>query len=325
MSSRRALSLAAGVLVLTGALAGCGLFGSDAAPTTTAPAPTTTTTEAPVASQPPELLDPGEEPRQELRVTYTEGEQAEITFTSDLEVTQKADGRTQRLDSPPVAQTLTYTVGSVTDAGAALTIRIDAIAAKGKGTGLTDAQLSAIDDELAPLVGLELTATATPLGELEDLAFDAPAGLSDDLTAQLDALADQLPALGPALPTEAVGVGASWRTTSTARAGGAEVQTVSTVTVTAIEDGIVRYTSTITTSAAPQDLALEGLAAGTTARLESSDLTGAATGAMGLDRIHLELRTSLSGTQAISLAGSADATELTQELDIAYVAATATD
>ncbi|MCU1369116.1 MAG: hypothetical protein JWO77_310, partial [Ilumatobacteraceae bacterium] len=322
MTRRRALSVGGAALVLAATLAGCGLFGSDdASPTTTTrPAPTTTTTtEAPTAtSEPPELLDPGSEPRQALRVAYTEGAEATVTFTSDLEVRQTSAGRVQRLDSPPIGQTLTYTVGTVTDDGAELTVRIDAIGAKGKGTGLSDEELAAIDDELTPLVGLTATATATPLGELEGLAFDAPEDLPEDLAAQLDTLAEQLPALGPALPSEAVGVGASWRSTSTTSVGGAEVATTSTITVTAIDDGAIRYTATTTTtSAAPQDLALDGLADGTTARLESSDLTGATTGAMGLDRILLELRTSLSGSQAISLDDGSTTTDLTQAIDLA--------
>lgn len=324
MTRRRASSVAAAVLVLGGALSGCSLFGSDdGGSTTTEPRPTTTTTAAPVTrSTPPELLDPGEEPRQALRVAYVEGQQAVVTFTSDLAVTQESEGRTQRLDSPPITQTLTYTVGASTDAGSELTIRIDAVAAKGKGTDLTAEEVAALDEQLAPLVGLEATAVATPLGELEDLAFDPPDGLDDAVTAQLDALAEQLPALGPALPSEDVGVGASWRTVSTTQLGGAEVTTTSTVTVTAIADGVVSYTTAIQTSADAQDLDLAGLAEGTSARLGSSDLQGTATGSLGLDRVLLELRTRLTGTQAITLDSADGATELTQSLDVAYSAAT---
>lgn len=324
MTRRRPLLAAGAALLLAGSLTSCSLFGSDGATaTTTAPAPTTTTTAPPVAgTEPPELLDPGAEPRQPLRIAYAEGDEAVITFTSDLAVTQETDGRTQRLDSPPITQTLTYAVGAATDAGSALTIRIDAIAAKGKGTALTEEQLAALDEELAPLVGLEATAVATPLGELEDLAFDAPDGLSDSLAAQLDALEEQLPALGPALPSEPVGVGASWRTTSTTNVGGAEVETTSTVTVTAIEDGLLSYTSTITTSAEAQDLALAGLADGTTAQLASSDVQGTASGSMGLDRVALTLRTRLNGTQEITLTAQGEETALSQSLEVAYAATT---
>lgn len=329
LRARRGARAAAGVLAATALLAGCGLFGSD--DSTSPPSPTSTststTTAPPVArSTPPELLDAGDEPRQPLRIAYQEGDQAEITFTSDLAITQTSDGRTQRLDSPPIAQTLAYTVGRVSDAGAEVTIRIDAIAARGKGTGLDEDELAAIDDELAPLVGLEATGTVTRLGELEDLAFDLPEDLPEALTEQLDTLEAQLPALGPALPSEPVGVGASWRTTTTTpSAGGAEVETVSTITVTAIGDGAIEYTSTISTSAEPQDIALSGLAEGTTARLESSDLQGSATGTMGLDRVAMTLRTRLSGSQQILLTSGGKATDLTQALEIAYVASTARD
>lgn len=324
MLRRRASVLGAVALLVTGSVSGCGLLGSDdASPTTTAPAPTTTTTEAPKATaDPPELLDAGAEPRQPLRVAYTEGDEATVTFTSDLQVRQDSKGRTQRIDSPPIAQTLRYEVGAVDDDGARLTIRIEAIGAKGKGTGLDDEQIQAIDEQLAPLVGLEATATATPLGELADLSFDPPEDLDAPLATQLDALEEQLPALGPGLPSEPVGVGASWRTTSTTTVGGAAVATTSTITVTAIADGSVAYTSTIRTSAEPQDLALSGLADGTTARLTASDVEGTGTGSMGLDHVALALRTRLRGTQAITITSDAGSTDLTQALQLAYVATT---
>jgi hypothetical protein len=316
----------AGLLAAATALTGCGLFGGDdTAATTTAPTTSTSTTTAPpvAKTEPVEVLDAGAEPRQALRVAYTEGDKATVTFTSDFAVTQKSAGRTQRLDSPPIAQTLAYTVGRVTDDGAELTIRIEAIAAKGKGTGLTDEELRALDDELAPLVGVEATGTVTSLGELEDLSFDLPAGLSDAVKTQLTALESQLPTLGPALPSEPVGVGASWRSTSTSSAGGAEIETVTTFTATAIDEHHVAYTATIATSAAPQDVALSGLAKGTTARLTSSDLAGTTTGALGLDQVQMTLRTRLTGPQELTLTSAGGSTDLVQELEIASSATTA--
>jgi hypothetical protein len=322
----RTLLAVAGAALL---LAGCGLFGSDdgAAPTSTTRATTTTSTTTPPVStsRPPEIIDPGDEPRQALRVTYAEGDEAQITFTSDLQITQQAGGRTQRLDSPPIAQTLTYTVGSVDEDGAQVTVRIDDIAAKGKGTGLTDDQLTALDEELRPMVGAEGTGIVTPLGELEDFRFEAPDGTSDELAAKLDALGEQLPTLGPSLPAEPVGVGASWRTSSTATVGGAEVDTTTTVTVTGIEDGTLSYRATVATSADPQDIALDGLAEGTTARLTASDLQGSTTGSLGLDQVAMTLRTRLSGTQQLQLTGNAGTTDLSQALVLAYVAGPASD
>jgi hypothetical protein len=319
-----ALRLAATSLVAA-VLAGCSLFGgSDAAtPTTTATSSTTSTTQVPIArSEPPVLLDPGEEPRRALRLAYSEGDEARITFTSDLEITQETEGRTQRIDSPPVAQTLVYVVGPVTDQGADLTIRIEAIAAKGKGTGLTEEELAALDDELAPLVGLETTATISPLGEMEDLSFATPDDLPEPLADQLDALEAQLPTLGPALPMEEVGVGASWRSTATSSTGGIAAETTSTVTVTAIADGRLEYRTEIRTTAEPQAVQLDGLAEGTTAQLESSELSGTSTGVLGLDRLEVSLRTELGGTQRIALATGSSTTDLSQAVELAYVAAT---
>jgi hypothetical protein len=317
------------VLTSTLLLAGCGLFGSDDGrppSTTSTTSSTTTTTEAPVArSAAPEVLDPGDEPRQELRVAYQEGDEAQVTFTSDLQVTQESAGRTQRLDSPPIAQTLTYRVGEVGPEGAALTVSIDEVAARGKGTGLDEDAIDALDEELAPMVGVEGRGTVTPLGELVDFTFDVPDDAPDEVAAQLAALEDQVPALGPSLPAEPVGVGATWRTTSTSSVGGAEVGTTTTVTVTDLQGGTLAYTATIETSAEPQDIVLTGLPKGTTARLESSDLRGSSTGALGLDHVGLSLRTRIEGPQQLTLTSDGVAAPLRQHLQIAYVAAPVRD
>ncbi len=64
-----------------------------------------------------------------------------------------------------------------------------------------------------------------------------------------------------------------------------------------------------------------GLAEGTTARLDVVvDLQGSGTGTLGLDRSALTLRTRVGGAQEIRLTDEAGTTELTQAVELAYVA-----
>ena len=322
--SRRVLPVGAAAVVLAGALSGCSFFGGDegaASPSTTRAS--TSTTAPPVAvSEPPTVLDAGAEPRQELRTAFTEGQTATVTFTSDLAVDQDTGARAQGVDSPPISQRLIYTVGAVTDAGADLTIEIADITVKAEGTDLTDAETSALQDELAPLIGTTGNGRVTPLGELEDLVFDLPAGTGTALATQLDTLDEQIAALGPALPAEAVGVGARWTTTSTSDAAGARTETVATYTVTSLDDGTLGYTATTTSSAPPQDLAVEGLPKGTTAALQSSELTGTTTGTLALDRPGFTLRTRISGPQVLVLTTAGTDTTVNQQVSLAYSAST---
>ena len=79
---------------------------------------------------------PARSPARQLRIAFTEGQTATVTFTSDLAVDQDTGARAQGIDSPPISQRLTYTVGAVTDAGADLTIEIADITVKAEGTGI---------------------------------------------------------------------------------------------------------------------------------------------------------------------------------------------
>ena len=173
------------------------------------------------------------------------------------------------------------------------------------------------------MIGFEATGTVTPLGELIDLEFTGTEDLTAALAAQLAALEGQLAALGPSLPAEPVGIGASWRSTASRSVGGAEVESTSIVTVTALDERSLGYTTTVATTAEPQDIALDGLPDGTTARLVSSDLTGSSTGTMGLDAISVTLRARLGGQQELQLTSAEEPTALTQRIALAYAASTA--
>ncbi|WP_426574740.1 hypothetical protein [Aquihabitans sp. McL0605] len=322
-SLARAVATAAAAVLLAAPLGACGLVGSDATATTTA-APTTTT-EPPVAvSDPPTILDPGTEPLLALRLHFTEGQEATISFTSDVAVDQgtTAGTPTQGVDSPPINQTLTYTVGKVTSAGAQVTMRVTAVTVRSKGTGLTAKQVQALQQQLDPLVGIEGTGLVTPLGEFQDLAFDVPKGVDKATTARIQALDRQIMGLGPSLPAEPIGVGARWAVTATSDAGGAEIKTQTIYTATALTTAQVGYTATISTSAAPQDLELDGLPKGTTASLRSSALEGTSTGTLALTSPGFTLTTKVSGPQVIVLTSASGATTVTQEIRLAYSAAT---
>ena len=268
----RTLAAVAAAVALAGSVAGCGLFGDDEAapatePSTTAGATTTTV----VAPSEPVLLDPGAEPRTELRMALAEGTETTVAVTTDLAITQTGTGgRRQRLDSPPVTQWITYVVTDVGPDGAAVDMEVVAAFADDEGTGLDPDAVADLDEALAEVVGLTGTATVTDRGRMDDVALRAPDDLTSAVAEQIDAIEAQVAAMGPPLPTEAVGVGARWEATASTSRQGATITTTTTYTVTAIADGAVSYEATIEVAADPQDLAVDGLDDGAAARLLAS-------------------------------------------------------
>lgn len=319
----------AALVLLLGTVTGCGLFdgGSDASTATTAAGRTTTSTATtsttePVAAPTVTLTDPGAEPRQALALAYRTGDQTTVRFTSDLAVEQTVDGRRQRLDSPPITQTLTYRVGTVTSRGARLTITVAAVAAQPKGSGLSPDEVAKIDAQLAPLVGLRATGLLAPDGRFTSLRFRVPTGLDQDLAAQVRALESQLGALAAPLPTEPVGVGATWTATSRSDIAGVAATATTTYTVTAVSADEVSYSMALTSTAEPQDLTLAGLASTTSARLTSSSITGSGTGTLSLRSPSFRLRSRVAGPQEIRLTDESGTTVLTQQVALDSSAAT---
>ncbi|MCB0970790.1 MAG: hypothetical protein KDA97_04635, partial [Acidimicrobiales bacterium] len=258
-------------------------------------------------------------PRQELRMALVEGTEITLAITTDLAITQTDEGgRRQRLDSPPITQWITYVVTDVGPDGAAVDLEVAAAFAEPAGTGLDPDAVADLDAALAAVAGTTGTATVTDRGRFTDVAFEAGDGLPEVVADHLDDLGAQVAALGPALPREAVGVGARWEAIATTPYQGTAATTTTTYTVTAIEDGAVSYDAEIELAIEPGDLDLDGLPEGTTARLVGSSGTGTATGTQRLDDLSLELSMQTESAQDLELAeGTGAVRPLAQEVTTA--------
>lgn len=315
----RSLAAVAATLSIAAAATGCGIFGDDAAAPDTEPATTTeATTTTVVPAGEPTLLDPGAEPRTELRLDLAPGTETTLAVTTDLAITQTGgDGRRQRLDSPPVTQWITYVVTDVGPDGAEVDLEVVAAFAEAAGTGLAPEAVAALDDALAGIVGTTGGATITDRGRVEGATFDVPDGAPGAVVDQLDAVEAQVAALGPPLPTEAVGVGARWEATATTPLQGASIRTTTTYTLTSLDGGAVAYEAEIRLEADAQDLAIAGLDEGTTARLASTSGSGTATGVQQLGDLGLELTARTETDQEVELTDADGTASLAQEITTA--------
>jgi len=303
---------------LVGGLASCSLFDDEAASPTTASAVTTTTTPG------PEVLDAGRGPRKELRLRFTEGAATTVALTLDLDVTQRAGGAEQGLDSPVVRETVRFTVGPTRGDEATVSFAFTGATVDGEGTDLTAAELAELSTEIGRLVGLGGTGTISALGSFTSFAYDLPDGLDPEVTAALEQAEQQLSALALPLPREPLGVGARWRTATRTELSGIVLDQVTTYEITELTDSGVAYTAASSQTAARQRIDPATLPAGSTAELVSADIDGATTGSLDLGSLLATTSSTLSGTQEVDLrTGDGPTQRLSQRIDVTVSVAAA--
>ena len=301
------------------AMTGCSLFGDDepatSSPTTTVVATTTTVPESSV-----EVLDTGQAPLAPLRLQFREGDTTTVAVTVDLDVSQSSSGTRQELDTPAVREVVTLTVDGVVDGEATVSLAFTEAEVIRTDTDLSDDEAAEIDRGLAALVGIRGSGRITEFGELTSFRYALPEDLDPGVRTTLERTRGELAALALPLPADPVGVGARWRATTTSRVGGFPLRQETTYELTGLDDGTVSYTAEVHQFAENQEVALDDLPDGTTARLVSSRVEGSASGTMDLTSVAATARSSLAGTQVIDLRRSGEPDRrLTQELGITTV------
>lgn len=308
-SSISAWPLLAATVLMVG---GCSLFDDDQAspvsPTTTVPAV--------------KVLDSGRAPRKVLRLHFVEGATTTLDLSLDLDVAQKGDGAPQALNSPVIRETVRFTTERVDGTEADISFLFTAASVDRTGTDLTGAEHLELTADLQQLVGLGGTGRVNDRGTFTAFGYDLPDGLDSDVTATLRQIEQQLTAVALPLPIEPLGVGARWRTTTTATLAGIALDQVTTYEITGLTDSGVSYRSTTRQQAAAQPIDPATMPAGTSARLVSAEVTGTGTGTMDLDSLAATSSSTLSGTQVVDLTrNKLRPVRLTQQLDLTITVA----
>lgn len=322
-----ALAGAPVLALLVLALGGCGLF--DRSETTTS---TTTNTRAnPTSSLSttttlpmPDVVEEGDTPRRALRLRFTKGATTTAELTSDLDVSQESAGTTQSLDSPVVTETVRFRVERVDGDTADISFAFTKAGLDRAGTDLTDQEYIELTADLHDLVGVGGTGRVTGRGTFTAFSYETPTGLDPRVADTLRQFEDQLPTIVVPLPTQPLGIGGRWRTTTTTTLAGITLDQITTYEITGLTDQKVAYRATTDQSAGEQDIEAPGLPAGTTVRLISSDVSGTSSGTLELDSLVSTVTSKLSGTQVIDLSdGSLPPNRLTQRLDVVLSVKTA--
>ena len=199
------------------------------------------------------LIQPGTAPRQTLRYQLTKGARTTSTLACDFAV--KSDGQGDAI--PTLIVELETVVDDVLADGSAK-LRFTLTRAH-----LRDAPGSTTPDELqaqaTALQGVVITELLAPDGKSSGAHVEAAAAVPDNARAQLDSLVESLEHVVVQLPSDPIGVDATWQERRTLPPGGITGVSEILYTVTALPPGAFTYTSTGLLTGAAQTIEREGM------------------------------------------------------------------
>lgn len=159
------------------------------------------------------LLEAGEEPRRELRYTFTEGDQFVAEFVQTMGMASD-NGMMPEMSFPPIRQTLEITVTDVDEE----TARYEAVWGEVKIDEDPEAMpgmLDMIRDEMEGMEGMRGWYRVDNRGRVLESGMDLPPDVSPMIAGMMEQMEESLSDLSAMFPAEAIGVGARWAVEST--------------------------------------------------------------------------------------------------------------
>ena len=218
------------------------------------------------------LLSPGDEPREPLRLAWTDGAQHYTEVTRN-HVEVKLGGLLTDPDPVDATQRLAWIARSRQH-----TLDVELIGASLYSTS------DQPGPDLGKLVGLTGTLTVTDLGRTVHHAVTAPptAALTEEERNRMDALGHRVQQVALPLPAEPVGIGATWRIDDTLVTGPMRLDVVTTATLVEREGPRVTVRLSSAIARAPDEVAIE--LDGFTGKVKELDVRGSQEVTLRLDR-----------------------------------------
>jgi hypothetical protein len=233
-----------------------------------------------------ELLNPGVEPRQQLRLkpAIDVKETTVMTLKMDMEIS--ALGRSSPAKSPVSVMTFETKVTKIDPNG---DIHYESAYTNVDITGDTGNTPPAVRDAmrstLKSMVGMKGSFIMDNRGFNKGGNFILPEGADNNLKQMVRQMSKSLEQVASPLPAEAVGKGAKWRVSSSSDFSGLNVNDISTYELASWQDGVASVNVSIEQQANPQNITSPQLPAGTTLTLKSLASQGRGATTMRFDRL----------------------------------------
>jgi len=232
------------------------------------------------------LIQPGAAPLQVLRYRLTKGVKTTSELVYDFEAQDAlsdptapakgsndtpADGQTG--SSPTLIVTLETEVEDVLADGTAK-LRMTVVKTRVRDRTGSQVASDVVTDQATAAEGVVITETVAPDGQVSDAHVQTAAKLSGKAQARVDSLIQSLEHVAMRLPTEPIGIGATWRERKPLPEGGIRAISETTYTLTSITGTTVAYTSSGRASGGPQTIEEDGMKVQVTNPRGHSETTG---------------------------------------------------
>ena len=297
-------------LVVTLVVSGCGTAKDD--PKSGSPA--ATSSDAAGSRTRVVVHDAGAEPRQTLRIAATEGATQHATMTVQMDMAMAVNGRAQPTNKvPPMQMGMAVSIPDVDDDGDITgTFHYDHL--KVLGTGKVADQLQAA---LAPLAKIRGTVRTTAFGELIDADLDTPGDLDPTLKSLIDSIEEQLGNMMVPLPSEPVGIGATWTVHTESAISGIKAQIEYNYELVAHHGDRLVLRASYVQSVQEQDVDLPTMPTGATTHVYASKVTGAGRTVVDLgDLFPVESTVEARGPVHMLVTQDSEKTDIVQRMHI---------
>lgn len=229
-----------------------------------------------------ELVNPGNEPRRELRFLYAEGTNEKVEMRVNMESTTNAAGQTMEMDMGMVFEMNASVVDLPAPDRANISVVISAFEMDPKKTSAMVMQGAEV--MRSAIEGMKGNMVVSDRGNTHEVGYDMST-VPQAMRASLSQMEDSLRNMTTALPEEAVGVGAEWRLYQTLVMNGIKIHQRADVKLVKIDGAMIHLETEIKQEGVKQSVVLPGLPPGATAEVLSFRSSGSGTGTLDLKGI----------------------------------------
>ncbi len=224
-----------------------------------------------------ELLEAGQEPRQELRYRFQVGQNEKMVITSHNSMKMRGS-QSLTMKVPTQVMTMDMKVEKITDAGnlemTSELVKVEIL----ETPGVPQAVTKNVRNETSKLVGMKGKVEQTDRGEVLTSDLTLPQTATPQLKQFMESLKSSMAQMSSPLPKEPVGLGAKWKVSMSLEMGTMKISQIATYTITELSDTEVKLDVTVKQSAPAQDF----IPPGQTQSVHLESYTGSGEGKMVL-------------------------------------------